>query len=100
VHQLKAAAGGGRLTVSTLEALEVEPVLAEAWRLQQALAQVFSAAFDDRPDPEQEPGGFQRRLAEAAGIPDFGALKARLSEARTVARMAFEAVLPAPRDGD
>jgi glutamate-ammonia-ligase adenylyltransferase len=100
VHQLKAAAGGGRLTVSTLEALEVEPVLAEAWRLQQALAQVFSAAFDDRPDPEQEPGGFQRRLAEAAGIPDFGALKARLSEARTAARMAFEAVLPAPRDGD
>ena len=100
VHQLKAAAGGGRLTVSTLEALEAEPVLAEAWRLQQALAQVFSAAFDDRPDPEQEPGGFQRRLAEAAGIPDFGALKARLSEARTAARMAFEAVLPAPRDGD
>ena len=100
VHQLKAAAGGGRLTVSTLEALEVEPVLAEAWRLQQALAQVFSAAFDDRPDPEQEPEGFQRRLAEAADFADFDTLKARLAEVRTAARAALETVLPPPRDGD
>ncbi|MDQ3126497.1 MAG: glutamine-synthetase adenylyltransferase, partial [Pseudomonadota bacterium] len=100
VHQLKAASAGGPLTVSTLEALAAEPALAEAWRLQQAMAQVFSAAFDDRPDPEQEPDGFRRRLAEAAGLADFGTLKARLAEARTAARAAFESVLPPPRDGD
>jgi glutamate-ammonia-ligase adenylyltransferase len=100
LHQLKAAAEGGTLTVSTLEALAGEPVLADAWRLQQALGQVFSAAFDDRPDPEQEPEGFRRRLAEAAGLPDFETLKARLAGARTAARAAFESVLPPPRDGD
>ena len=100
VHQLKAAAAGGALTVSTLEALAAEPTLAEAWRLQQALGQVFSAAFDDKPDPEQEPEGFRRRLAKAAGLTDFEVLKARLAEARTAARAAFESVLPPPRDGD
>ena len=100
VHQLKAAAAGGALTVSTLEALAAEPALAEAWRLQQALGQVFSAAFDDKPDPEQEPEGFRRRLAKAAGLTDFEVLKARLAEARTAARAAFELVLPPPRDGD
>ena len=99
VHQLKAAAGGGRLTVATLEALAAEPALAEAWQLQQALGQVFSAAFDDRPDPEQEPDGFRHRLAEAAGLPDFEALKARLAEVRTAARTVFDTVLPPPRDG-
>ena len=99
VHQLQAAAGGGPLTVSTLEALAAEPALAEAWRLQQALGQVFSAAFDDRPDPEQEPEGFRRRLAEAADLTGYEALKARLAEVRTAGRAAFESVLPAPGDG-
>jgi glutamate-ammonia-ligase adenylyltransferase len=100
VHQLEAAAEGGPLTVSTLEALAAEPALAEAWRLQQALGQVFSAAFDDKPDPEQEPGGFRRRLAEAADLPDFDTLKVRLADVRTAARVAFEAALPPLRDGD
>ena len=92
--------GSGAFGVPTLEALAAEPALAEAWRLQQALGQVFSAAFDDRPDPEQEPGGFQRRLAEAADFADFDTLKARLAEVRTAARAALETVLPPPRDGD
>jgi glutamate-ammonia-ligase adenylyltransferase len=100
VRQLKAAAEGGPLTVSTLEALAAEPALAEAWRLQQALGQVFSAAFDDRPDPGQEPEGFRLRLAEAAGVTDFEVLESRLAEVRTIARAAFEAILPPPRDGD
>jgi glutamate-ammonia-ligase adenylyltransferase len=100
VHQLKAAVEGGPLTVSTLEALAAEPALAEAWRLQQALGQVFSAAFDDRPDPDQEPEGFRLRLAEAAGLTDFKVLGSRLTEVRTIARAAFEAALPSPRDGD
>ena len=100
VHQLKAAAGGGPLTVSTLEALAAEPALAEAWRLQQALGQILSAAFDDKPDPEHEPEGFRRRLAEAAGLADFETLKTRLVEVRTAARAAFDSVLAPPRDGD
>lgn len=99
VRQLAAAAAGGPLTVSTLAALADEPALAEAWRLQQALSQVLGAAFDDRPDPEREPEGLRRRLAEAAGAGDFEVLKARLAEARAAARAAFESVLPAPRDG-
>lgn len=100
IRQLKAAATGGVLTVSTLEALATEPVLAEAWRLQQALGQVLSAAFDDRPDPEQEPQGFRNRLAEAADMADFETLKGRLAAIRTAARAAFEAALPSARDGD
>jgi glutamate-ammonia-ligase adenylyltransferase len=99
VRQLTAAATGGPLTVSTLEALADEPALAEAWRLQQALSQILGAAFDERPDPDQEPEGFRKRLAEAADMADFDTLKARLAEVRTAARAAFESALLPPRDG-
>ncbi|MGV9005643.1 MAG: bifunctional [glutamine synthetase] adenylyltransferase/[glutamine synthetase]-adenylyl-L-tyrosine phosphorylase [Brevundimonas sp.] len=98
-RQLGLAATGGALTVSTLEALVDDPVLAEAWRLQQRLAQVLSCAFEDRPDPEAEPEGFRQRLAEAAKEPDFETLKRRLAEVRSAARAAFEQVLPTPGDG-
>jgi [glutamine synthetase] adenylyltransferase / [glutamine synthetase]-adenylyl-L-tyrosine phosphorylase len=100
VRQLTAAANDQCLTVSTLEALADDPALAEAWRLQQALSQVLKAAFDEKPDPEQEPDGFRRRLAEAVDLKDFDALTARLSAVRTAARAAFDAALPPPRDGD
>jgi glutamate-ammonia-ligase adenylyltransferase len=100
VRQLRRAAAGEPLTVSTLEALSDDPELAEAWRLQQALSQVLGAAFDDRPDPEHEPEGFRERLARAAGFPDFDALKAGLAEVRKAARAAFEAALPPVGDGD
>ncbi|WP_332638672.1 bifunctional [glutamine synthetase] adenylyltransferase/[glutamine synthetase]-adenylyl-L-tyrosine phosphorylase [Brevundimonas sp.] len=100
VRQLTAAPSGGLLTVSTLEALADEPALASAWRLQQALNQILSAAFDDKPDPDQEPEGFRLRLAEAAGVADFETLKTYLAEIRTAARAAFENALPALRDGD
>jgi glutamate-ammonia-ligase adenylyltransferase len=100
VRQLARAASGGPLTVSTLEALSDEPALATAWRLQQALNQILSAAFDDKPDPDHEPEGFRRRLAEAAGVADFETLKAHLAQVRTAARAAFENALPAVRDGD
>lgn len=99
VRQLAAAAAGTPLTVSTLQALAADPALARAWRLQQALGQVFGAAFDDRPDPDLEPEGFRRRLAEAADLADFDTLKATLAEVRNAARAAFEAALPPPRDG-
>tara|TARA_R110002051_G_scaffold3433_2_gene18525 strand:+ start:3711 stop:6470 length:2760 start_codon:yes stop_codon:yes gene_type:complete len=98
-RQLTRAVAGKALTVSTLEALEDDPVLAEAWRMQQRLAQVLSCASDDRPDPETEPEGFRQRLAEAAAEPDFQTLKRRLTEVRAAARAAFEALLPPPSDG-
>ncbi len=98
-RQLAAAADGAPLTVSTLEALAGAPALAEAWRLQQALTQTLAAAFDDRPDPDEEPSGFQRRLAEAGGCADFETLKARLVAARRAARAAFDAALPPVGDG-
>ena len=100
LRQLTAASTGGPLTVSTQKALVGDAALAEAWRLQQALSQILSAAFDDKPDPELEPEGFRRRLAEAANLADFETLKARLAEVRIAARAAFEAALPPPRDGD
>ncbi len=100
VRQLRRAAAGEALTVSTLEALADDPPLAEAWRLQQALSQVLGAAFDDRPNPEDEPDGFQARLAQAAGFDSFEALKARLAATRKAARAAFEALLPPVSDGD
>lgn len=94
VGQLARAARGEPLTVSTLEALAEDPALAEAWRLQQCLSQILGAAFDDRPNPEDEPERFRDRLAQAAGLDDFNALRARLSEVRAAARTAFEAALP------
>lgn len=100
VRQLQAAADGGVLTVSTLEQLAHDPVLAESWRLHQRLAQLLACAFDDRPDPDEEPAPFQARLAEAAEATDFADLRARLVETRQAARAAFEAALPPVRDGD
>ncbi|MGQ2991937.1 MAG: bifunctional [glutamine synthetase] adenylyltransferase/[glutamine synthetase]-adenylyl-L-tyrosine phosphorylase [Brevundimonas sp.] len=106
-RQLQAAASGGALTPYTLEQLAGDPVLAEAWRLQQRLGQLFACAFDDRPDPEEEPEPFRRRLALAAGAPDFESLVERLKAERAAARAAFDAVLPPPprdaaadRDGE
>ena len=100
VRQLRQAREGGPLTVSTLEALAGDPELAHAWRLQQALSQILGAAFDDRPDPDQEPQGLRERLAKAARFRTFDALKAGLADARGAARAAFEAALPSAGDGD
>jgi glutamate-ammonia-ligase adenylyltransferase len=99
-RQLIAAAAGGPLTASTLEALAHDPDAAEAWRMQQALNQILGAAFDDKPDPDAEPEGFRTRLAEAGGCADFERLKDRLAEVRARARAAFEAAAPAPADGN
>ncbi|KQR61014.1 bifunctional [glutamine synthetase] adenylyltransferase/[glutamine synthetase]-adenylyl-L-tyrosine phosphorylase [Brevundimonas sp. Leaf168] len=99
-RQLQAAAIGEPLTLSTLEALHDDPVLAEAWRVQQRLAHLLAAAFEGRVDPEGEPGVFQLRLAEAAGAPDFDTLKTELTDLRARARKAFERAVPAGRDGE
>jgi [glutamine synthetase] adenylyltransferase / [glutamine synthetase]-adenylyl-L-tyrosine phosphorylase len=104
-RQLQAAAIGEPLTLSTLEALHDDPVLAEAWRVQQRLAHLLAAPFEGRVDPENEPCVFQLRLAEAAGAPDFDTLKTELTDLRARARKAFERAVPARlekegRDGE
>ncbi len=102
-RQLQAAANGGALTVRTLDQLDGDPALAEAWRLQQGLGQLFAVAFDERPEPEAESPTFRQRLAEAAGETDFDTLIERLKQARRDAREAFDRALPAPEsagDGD
>jgi len=99
-RQLQAAAIGEALTLSTLQALHDDPVLAEAWRVQQRLAHLLAAAFEDRVDPETEPSVFQLRLAEAAGASDFETLKTELTDLRQRARKAFERAVPAARDGE
>ncbi|MBK1969144.1 MULTISPECIES: bifunctional [glutamine synthetase] adenylyltransferase/[glutamine synthetase]-adenylyl-L-tyrosine phosphorylase [Brevundimonas] len=99
-RQLTAAAAGRPLTVSTLEALKDDPILADSWRTHQQLSQLTACAFEDRNDPDQEPSGFQKRLAATIGAPDFDTLKARLIDLRMRARRAFDAVLPPIRDGN
>ncbi|QBX37109.1 bifunctional [glutamine synthetase] adenylyltransferase/[glutamine synthetase]-adenylyl-L-tyrosine phosphorylase [Brevundimonas sp. S30B] len=92
-RQLQAAAEGRALTVSTLQSLSNDDVLEQAWRLQQRLSQLLACAFDEQPDPDAEPEGFRRRLAETAGASDFGALKDELTILRRAARAAFENAL-------
>ena len=97
-RQLQAAVAGEPLTLSTLEALHDDPVLAEAWRVQQRLAHLLAAAFEGRVDPEAEPSVFRLRLAEAAGAQDFESLKTELTELRARARKAFERAVPLTRE--
>lgn len=93
-RQLCAAAAGEPLTVSTLEALKDDPILADSWRTHQQLGQLMACAFEDKGDPDAEPAGFQQRLAATVGVTDFDTLKARLIDLRLRARRAFEAALP------
>lgn len=97
-RQLQAAAQGRPLTVSTLQSLSNDEVLEQAWRLQQRLSHLLACAFDERPAPDAEPKGFQRRLAEAAGAADYEALKAELTALRRAARAAMEAALAPATD--
>lgn len=99
-RQLMAGAAGRSLTVSTLEALKDDPAMADSWRMHQQLSQLTACAFEDKNDPDQEPPGFQKRLAAAVGAPDFDTLKARLIDLRLRARQAFDAVLPPISDGN
>lgn len=94
--QLLAGPRGEPLTISTLEALAapgLDPVFAQAWALQQAVAQVIRCAFDGDPDPEQEPAEFRERLAGVAGFDGFDALRSELEEKRAGARAALTALL-------
>lgn len=99
-RQLQKAPTGASLTVSTPEQLKDEPILAESWRLHQRLAQLLACAFDDKPDPDQEPTRFKDRLAAAAAEPDFTTMRDRLITLRKASRSAFEQALPTTPDGE
>ncbi|HWE45130.1 MAG TPA: bifunctional [glutamine synthetase] adenylyltransferase/[glutamine synthetase]-adenylyl-L-tyrosine phosphorylase [Caulobacteraceae bacterium] len=74
---------------------QVEP-LAEAWALQQGLAQLARAAVESRTDPSLEPEPYQRRLARAGGCESLMALEIRLTATRARARAAFLALVVPP----
>jgi len=93
-YQLRQAVQGRPLTVSTVEALADDPVLRDSWLYHQHLGQLMACAFDGRADPDSEPSGFQKRLAEAVGEPDFDTLKSVLADVRRRARERFNTVLP------
>ncbi|WP_312815777.1 bifunctional [glutamine synthetase] adenylyltransferase/[glutamine synthetase]-adenylyl-L-tyrosine phosphorylase [Brevundimonas sp.] len=95
-RQLMQAASGGPLTQSTLEALKDDPVMARTWMLHQHVGQVMTCAFGERVDLDLEPAGFQQKLAEVVGEPDFATLKASLTNIRQQARAHLDQVLPSP----
>ncbi len=72
----------------------LDPVLLESWAFHQQIAQLLRAAFEDVVDPEGEPEALRQRLAEAVGVADFDALKARMIDLRTRARAAFDKAVP------
>ncbi|MBX9575105.1 MAG: bifunctional [glutamine synthetase] adenylyltransferase/[glutamine synthetase]-adenylyl-L-tyrosine phosphorylase [Caulobacteraceae bacterium] len=98
-RQLEAARDGGPLTVSTVAALADDPVPARSWALHQAVGQVLACAFDDRPDPDDEPQGLRDLMARTAGVADFDSLKIEMSALRAATRAELERLLPR-RDGE
>jgi glutamate-ammonia-ligase adenylyltransferase len=100
--QIVHAADGGPLRPNTGEALEglvgrasaqALAALTDAWRLQQALAQLLKIALDDDGDPETEPKALRALLAKAGDARDFRALKTKLAAARRAALAASAEVL-------
>ena len=83
------AAASGAATAGEADAL------ATAWRLHQRLSQVMNAAFEEPPDPANEPPAFQRLLARTGGTRDYRSLVLRLSRARRRARRALATLLHA-----
>lgn len=67
--------------------------LCDAHRLYVAATQVTRLAIDGKFDPANAASGAKRRIAAAAGLPDFAALEGALAQARQRVRAAFEAVV-------
>jgi glutamate-ammonia-ligase adenylyltransferase len=81
------AAAAGLLTPAQAEDLAV------AHRLFTDATQIMRLCVDGPFDPARAAGGVKRRIAAAAGLPDFEALTDAIGEARGKARGVFEAVL-------
>ena len=67
--------------------------LAEAHRLLTAVTQTLRLTLPDGVDPAEAAAGVRRRIAQAAGSPDFAHLTAALGEARAKARAIFRQLL-------
>jgi len=102
--QLIHAAAGGPLRVSTLAALSAmqraglapaEPIeaLSNAWKVQQALAQIMRISLEADHDPHSESEAFQRKLARAVHTRRLDTLENKLKDIRKRARDAFEAIV-------
>ncbi len=94
--QMARLTGLAPLGVSTLEALAtpgIDPALGESWRLHQTLNQVINACFRHAISIEEEPEGFQNRLARLVGEDDFAALHDHLATLRTRAHAAWTAMV-------
>ncbi|MGA2795195.1 MAG: bifunctional [glutamine synthetase] adenylyltransferase/[glutamine synthetase]-adenylyl-L-tyrosine phosphorylase, partial [Roseiarcus sp.] len=68
-------------------------ILASAHRLFTDATQIMRLAVDGPFDPARAAGGVKRRIAAAAGLPDFEALADAIAEARGKVRQAFRAVV-------
>jgi [glutamine synthetase] adenylyltransferase / [glutamine synthetase]-adenylyl-L-tyrosine phosphorylase len=95
--QILGAAGGGRLTPSTVAALTAAAeegrisgddaaVLIDCWELHQAVAQILRLAVRKDCQPEDEPAEFQQLVARAVGVQTLAELRARLDRARSNTR--------------
>jgi glutamate-ammonia-ligase adenylyltransferase len=84
---LAAATRAGLLSAADGEAL------AGAHRLVTAVTQALRLTLPDDADPHGAAAGVKRRIAAAAGAPDFDRLTAALTEARARVRAIFEKTL-------
>jgi glutamate-ammonia-ligase adenylyltransferase len=84
---VRAAARAGLLSEQDGEAL------AEAHRLMTAITQVLRLTLPDDAEPSAAAAGVKRRIAAAAGAPDFGRLAADILEARARVRGIFAQTL-------
>jgi glutamate-ammonia-ligase adenylyltransferase len=67
--------------------------LTDAHRLMTAVTQVLRLTLPDDAAPEDAAAGVKRRIAAAAGAPDFARLTAELAEARARVRAIFARIL-------
>jgi glutamate-ammonia-ligase adenylyltransferase len=84
---LAQATSAGLLSAADGEAL------AQAHRLMTAVTQVLRLTLPDDAEPQAAAAGVKRRIAAAAGAPDFEFLTAELAQARRQARAIFARVL-------
>ncbi len=69
--------------------------LAEAAVLTTNVTQIMRLAVDGPFDPARAGEGLRRRIAAAAGLPDFATLERHLGETRAAVRAAFDRILAA-----
>ena len=87
--------GGGVLAAGLLAPAD-GAALIEAHRLYAAVTQMQRLTLDEGASPATAGEGVKRRIAAAAGLPDFRTLTRELSETRARVRAIFSSLLPLP----